>query len=146
MKTLIFCVVVATCASNTIALHAEARSRSRLAASMFSGIQPGHDVVSFAYGGEGDINSSFAYGFGISYDGIALSQALTLILSSEVNFIRAETDPIDEQSGGSPEAQFRYRAIPILMWGELQQPGGFGPFLKLGIGAVHSAIDEEYHN
>lgn len=67
-----------------------------------------------------------------------------LHLSSEVSFIRGETDPSDILSGGTTQAQYRYRGVPVLFWGELHQPGQLGPFIKVGIGAVHSSVVEEY--
>lgn len=126
-------------------LRAEENGKTALGLSLVAGIQPGMAIVKVCVNDEeGEIHPSFAYGFGLSYGGIRLSQTLMLHLSSEVSFIRAETDPSDILSGGTVQTQYRYRGIPVLLWGELHQPGDLGPFIKIGIGAVYSSVDEEH--
>jgi opacity protein-like surface antigen len=81
----------------------------------------------------------------MSYGDVSLFHSAKLILSAEVTFFRTETDPIDAASGGETDVQYRYSGIPLLLNAELHQTGPFGPFVKLGFGAVHNETDEEYY-
>jgi opacity protein-like surface antigen len=147
MRTKLLVFIVCLCLVPARALRAEEGGRKAFALSLFTGIQTGLQKHQFVYSySDKEMKASFAYGFGISYGDISLFHSAKLLLSSEVTVFSAETDPIDAASGGEVDAQFRYSGIPLLLIAELHQSGPLGPFVKLGLGAVHNTIDEEYYD
>jgi opacity protein-like surface antigen len=145
MRRVVVSVLISVCAGYPGFLHAGGDARNSFALSLFSGGTPGGDRIDLAFiDPNPQTNPSFAFGLGMSFGGIALSDAVRLHLSSEISYTRVQTDDSHEQFGETVPAQYTYTGMPVLIWAELHQTGKLGPFVKVGAGAVRSTIDEDY--
>jgi hypothetical protein len=89
-----------------------------------------------------NINTTIAYGFGLHYRSISLFYGTKLNISTEAYYFANDSDPVPLDYG---EATTRYSGyfMPMLIWTELMPKSKFGPFVRIGIGAIWTDWSDE---
>lgn len=88
------------------------------------------------------ISTTFTFGAGIHYRSILLLYGTKLNISAESYYYCHSTNPVDLMIG---DATVRYTgySVPILVWAEFMTRNRFGPFVKLGLGAIWTDWKDE---
>ena len=88
------------------------------------------------------LNTTFPFGVGVHYRSIRLPYFTKLNISAESSYYTHSTDPVDLLW---TDATVRYTgySVPILVWAEFMTRNRFGPFVKLGLGAIWTDWKDE---
>ena len=91
------------------------------------------------------INTTFTFGFGIHYRSIPLPHATKINISAESYYYSHSTDPVKLLF---TDATLRYTgySVPIMIWAELAPRNRFGPFIRIGLGAMWTDWKDECSN
>ena len=122
---------------------AEIESERDLGISLSLGLGPGgEDKGHYLNAPNTTINTTIAFGLGLHYRSISLFHATRLNISAEAYYHSHDTDPVPLTY---EDATVRYTgySVPVLMWLELMPNSSFGPFVRIGMGAIWTDWTDE---
>ena len=141
---LVIVILLSVCGGELYA--AESEEEGDIGASIYMGTYLGGGDVGHAYGYPyGTYNWTYSYGAGIHYRSIDFIHSTRLNFSLETQWMKLTTDPVDDH-WGEETAECNGYALPVLLWSELMPNGKFGPFVRIGIGAMQLDLSDEYTN
>jgi len=124
-------------------VHASDRSGNlKVGISFGAGVDIDRKSISFARGyPDKRVKTSPAFGAGLSV-GVPFYFGNLVELSVEVLATEFETDESIASSGG--KAKYEGSLVPVVLWVGLNHEGVFGPYIKGGIGVVHTAFAKNF--
>jgi len=142
MRLLIAILVMAFSHAQTT--HAECKETStQVGVSISFGIQPGGRNYYYRYNfPDGTLNTTIAYGSGLNIGNIHFLLSSRIGFAIEFMTIPMNVDRVERSDGAT--AEYDGRGVPILFWGEVSQPGKFGPFVRFGVGTIHVKFSTRY--
>lgn len=142
MRLLIAFLIMAFSYIQTV--HAECKETSaQVGISASFGIQPGGPSYDYRYNFlDGTINTTIVYGGGLNIGNIHFLLSSRIGFAIEFMTIPMKVDRVERSDGAT--AEYDGRGIPIILWGEVSQPGKFGPFVRFGVGTIHLEFSTRY--
>jgi opacity protein-like surface antigen len=127
-------------------LAADQAREKNIGASLYLGAYPGGGDIYHTYGyPSGKYNTTFSYGGGLHYRSIDFIYSTRLNLSIETQSIDLASDPVSDLWGDC-SAEYDGYALPVIFWCELVPESRFGPFVRIGIGAMLLDLSDQYND
>lgn len=122
---------------------ADSENPNGIGVSLTAGVSPGGEEKGHYYiAPVTTTKTTVTYGFGIHYRSVKFPFDTKLNLSAESSYYSFDTDPVDLRF---IDATVRYTGytVPVMVWAELMPSNRFGPFIRLGLGAIWTDFKDE---
>jgi opacity protein-like surface antigen len=127
-------------------LAADQSRDSNIGLSLYLGAYPGGGDLNHTYGyPSGKYNTTLSIGGGLHYRAVSFIYSTRLNLSLETQLIDLASNPVYNQ-WQDYSAEYDGYALPVLFWCELLPESRFGPFVKIGIGAMLLDLSDQYND